>query len=178
MEPSRDEPVVTPSGPKTALRLSIQLCHLVSGDSRELTVEASDDLLGLTITPEMMPLLGHLPRIPQGFWSDEGLRATAYFGESLRLLSAGSCGPLSGSRACTPVPQRWLREAASLAVHAYLRRDIFVSDYPELSIRGGRRRALSCLLKTRLMTTGEFRSWLTRHPRRGTRPGTAGGSGG
>jgi hypothetical protein len=173
-----DEPAVDPSGPTTALQLSVQFCHLVSGDSRELIVEASDDLLSLTIEPAMRPLLGHLPRIPRRFWSDEARRATAYFWESLRIFSAGSRGPLSGSRSFTPVHQRWLREAASLAVHAYLRCDIFVSDDPELSIHGGRRRALSRLLKTRLMTTDEFRPWLTRHQRRGKRHGEAGGSGG
>lgn len=158
-----DEPVVDPSGSKTAIRLSIQLCRIRSGDSRELIVEASDGLLGLTIEPEMMPVLGHLPRIPRRFWSDEELRATAYLGESLRLLSAGCCGPLSGSRSFTTGQQRWLWEAASLAVHASLRQDIFVSDYPDVSLRGGWRRALGRLLKMRLLTANKCCAFLTTH---------------
>ena len=44
-----------------------------------------------------------------------------------------------------------------------------------VSIHGGRRQALSRLLRTRLMTVDEFRSLLTRHKHRGKNHGEAGG---
>jgi hypothetical protein len=122
---------------------------------------------------------GHLPKIPQQGWrQDEEMRVVMHIWEILRILSEGSDGLLSGSPLFTPVQQRWVRAAVSLAVHASLRRDIFVSDQPDVSSRGRCRQALSRLLKTRLMTTDECRSWLTRHQRRGKRPGEADGQGG
>jgi hypothetical protein len=174
-----DEPGINPSGMKTALALSIHLCCVTRRDSHELTVEAPYGPPLLTIEPEMIRVFGQLPRMPRKYWrQDDEMRVVAHMWEILRMLSEGSSGPRSGSLSLTPVQQRWLRAAASLTVHAYLRRDIFVSDLPEISIRGGRRRALSRLLKTRLMTADEFRSWLTRHQRRGKRPGEADGLGG
>jgi hypothetical protein len=174
-----NQQVAGPSGPETALALSIDLCHVSDGDRQELTTEASYAPPLLTVEPGITRILGRCPRTPRKYRRQgREVLVAVHIWEILRLLSEGSDGLLSGSPSFTPVQQRWLRAAASLAVHAYLRRDIFVSDYPELSIRGGRRQALSRLVKTRLMTTDEFRSWLTRHQRRGKRPGKAGGSDG
>ena len=174
-----DEPGGGPSDPKTALALWIHLCHVTGDDSRELTAAASYGPSLLTVEPAMIHALGHLPKIPQQDWrQDEEMRVVMHIWEILRILSQGSDGLLSGSPLFTPVQQRWVRAAVSLAVHAALRRDIFVSDQPDVSSRGRCRQALSRLLKTRLMTTDECRSWLTRHQRRGKRPGEANGQGG
>jgi hypothetical protein len=171
--------VVGPSGPETALALSIDLCRVSDGDRQELTTEASYAPPLLTVEPGITRILGHLPRMPRKYrrQGKEALVAV-HIWEILRILSEGSDGLLSGSSLFTPVQQRWVRAAVSLAVHASLRRDIFVSDQPDVSSRGRCRQALSRLLKTRLMTTDECRSWLTRHPRRGKRPGEADGQGG
>jgi hypothetical protein len=135
-------------------------------DSRELTAAASYSPLRLTVEPAMIPILGHLPKLPQPDWGpDEEMWVVGRIWEILRLLSAGSGGLRSGSRSFTPEHQRWFRAAGSLAIHAYLRRHLFISDLPDVSSRGGRRQALSRLLKTCLMTTDECRSWLTRQQR-------------
>ena len=150
---------------------------MTGDDSRELTAAASYSPLRLTIEPEMMPILGHLPKLPQQDWRQgKEIWVVGRFWEILRLLSAGSGGLRSGSRSFTPMHQRWFRAAGSLAIHAYLRRHLFVSDLPDVSSRGGRRQALSRLLNTRLMTTDECRSWLTRQQRRRKRHGEAGWS--
>jgi hypothetical protein len=157
-----DEPIVSPSGPTTALAFSFDLCCVRDDGSYELTTEASSDPPFMTVEPGIIRFLGHLPRIPRKDWpQDPAMRFAVHIYEILRILSAGSDGLFSGSRSFTPVHQRWYRAAVCLAMHAYLRRDLFVSDQPDVSSRGERRQALSRLLKTRLMTTDECRSWLT-----------------
>jgi hypothetical protein len=176
---TRDEPVVGPLRPKTDLALSIDLCRVSDGDSHELTTEALYGPPLLTVESGIIRSPVHLPKIPRKDWpQDEEARVAVHIWEILRVLSEGSDGPLSRSWSFTLVQQRWYRAAVSLAVHAYLRRDIFVSDQPDVSSRGGRRRALSRLLKTRLMTTAEFQSLLTRRKRRRKSPGEADGQGG
>jgi hypothetical protein len=171
-----DEPVGGPSGPDTALALSFALCWVRNDGSYELTTEASSNPPLLTVEPVMIRLLGHLPRIPRKDWpQDPEMRVAGYIPEILRILSAGSTSLRSGSRPGTPVYQRWCRAAGSLAIHASLGRDLFVSDQPDVSSRGKRRQVLSRLLKTRLMTTDECRSFLTRPRRRGKNHGEAGG---
>ena len=60
----RDEPVVGPSGPKTALALSIDLCRVRNDGSSELSTAASYNPPVLTANPEAIHLLSHLPRNP------------------------------------------------------------------------------------------------------------------
>jgi hypothetical protein len=171
-----NEPVIDLSGPKTVLTLSIHLARFTGGDSRALITETLYGPPLLTIEPEMIRALGHLPRMPQKYWrQDKEMQVAVHVSEILRRLSEGSEDLLSEPLSFTPVQQRWLRAAASLAVHAYLRRDIFVSNQPDISIRSRRRQALSRLLNTRLMTVDEFRSSLTRKGGRGKNHGNADG---
>jgi hypothetical protein len=174
-----DTQVISPSGLGMALALSIDLCRVRDGDPREPMTAAAYGPPVLAVELAMIPALRHVPKLPRKYRQhDEAMRLAASMWDILRILIQGADDLPSGSRACTPVYQRWCRVAVTLAVHAFLRRDIFVSDQPDVSSPGRRRQALSRLLKTRLMTTDEFRSWLARHRRRGKRPGRAGGSGG
>jgi hypothetical protein len=102
-------------------------------------------------------------------------RSIVCFLRTLQLISRGSSGSFGVSAPCPADPARQFRAAAGLTVHAQARRDLFVSDPAQVGLHDGRRRALTRVLNTRLMTVEAFRSLLTRNGHRGKNHGEAGG---
>jgi hypothetical protein len=187
LQPSshRDGSVGEPRDADPALVLRARLLHLTGLEGSALITEPLGAGLVLTLALDMMADLHRIPLPPlrlspssipaeQRQWR-EIRRPIVYFLRALRIIGYGAAGPF-GASASSPLDQtRLLRVAAGVMAHAQGRRDIFVSDPAQVGLHDGRRRALTRVLNTRLMTVEEFRSSLTRNGGRGKNHGDAGG---